>query len=77
MSADSARELEQLATRLWRDVLAAMVEAAVPLCEKDEPAGGDQRIRLGMFCYAAPMNSTPAEGARPTAGAPDDEDSPR
>ncbi len=77
LSADSARELELLATRLWRDVLAAMVEAAVPLCEKDEPAGGDQRIRLGMFCYAAPMNSTPPGGATPAGGVPDDEDSPR
>ena len=35
-------------------VLNAMVRAAVPLSEKDEPAGGDQRIRVGMFCYSEP-----------------------
>jgi hypothetical protein len=35
-------------------VLNAMVRAALPLSEKDEPAGGDQRIRVGMFCYAEP-----------------------
>jgi len=71
LSAESVRELERLATHLWREVLATMVEAAVPLCEKDEPAGGDQRLRLGMFCYSAPM-----EGAAPANGATDQEDSP-
>ncbi len=54
----SAQQLEQLANSLWRDVLASMVQAAVPLCEQDEPAGGDQRIRLGMFCLTAPMDSS-------------------
>ncbi len=72
LSAESARELELLATSLWRGVLEAMVKAATPLCEKDEPAGGNQRIRLGMFCYSAPM-----EGATPTEGVSDQEDSPR
>lgn len=72
LSAESARALELLATRLWHEVLETMVKAAVPLCEQDEPAGGDRRIRLGMFCYSAPM-----EGATPPAGAPDPEDSPR
>ncbi len=59
LSAASAQQLEQLANSLWRDVLAAMVQAAVPLCEQDEPAGGNQRIRLGMFCLTAPMDSRP------------------
>jgi hypothetical protein len=54
----SAQQLEQLANSLWRDVLASMVKAAVPLCEQDESAGGDQRIRLGMFCLTAPMDSS-------------------
>jgi hypothetical protein len=58
LSAASVHQLEQLANSLWRDVLAAMVQAAVPLCEQDEPAGGNQRIRLGMFCLSAPMHST-------------------
>lgn len=55
LSPESVQQLEQLANALWRDVLAAMVQAAVPLCEQDEPAGGNQRIRLGMFCLSAPM----------------------
>lgn len=69
LSAESARELEKLATQLWKGVLDAMVKAAVPLCEKDEPAGGDQRVRLGMFCYSAPM-----AGATPDTGQSDEKD---
>jgi len=71
LSAESARELEKLATQLWQEVLAAMVKAAVPLCEKDEGAGGDHRVRLGMFCYSAPM-----DGAAPAMPTDDEEDSP-
>ena len=59
LSEQSAQELQQLANQLWRDALGVMVKAAVPLCEKDEPAGGNHRIRLGMFCYAAPMTAQP------------------
>lgn len=66
LSAASAQQLEQLANSLWRDVLAAMVQAAVPLCAQDEPAGGDQRIRLGMFCLTAPMQ-TPTPAPDPTS----------
>ena len=67
LSPASVQQLEQLANSLWRDVLAAMVQAAVPLCERDEPAGGNQRIRLGMFCLSAPMepsapNNNPPDG---------------
>ncbi len=54
LSTDSVQQLEQLAGALWMQVLNAMVRAALPLSEKDEPAGGDQRIRVGMFCYAEP-----------------------
>ncbi len=64
LSADSVRQLERLANRIWSDVLAAMVGAAVPMCENDEPAGGDQRLRLGMYCYSTVMDppaNTPIE----------------
>ena len=54
LSTDSVKQLEHLAGALWMQVLNAMVRAALPLSEKDEPAGGDQRIRVGMFCYAEP-----------------------
>ncbi|MCX7278553.1 MAG: DUF6502 family protein [Burkholderiales bacterium] len=59
LSPQSVQQLEQLANSLWRDVMAAMVKAAIPLCEQDEPAGGNQRIRLGMFCLTAPMAPVP------------------
>lgn len=53
LSESSAQALAQLANRLWRHVLTAMVKAAVPLCEHDEPLGGSHRLRLGMFCWSA------------------------
>ncbi len=77
LSAESARALEQLANTLWQDVLAAMVQAAVPLCEKDEPAGGDHRVRLGMFCYSAPMAGAGAAPEAPPPAAADEKESPR
>lgn len=55
LSEASARQLELLANTLWQEVLTRMVQAAVPLCAQDEPAEGNLRIRLGMFCYSAPM----------------------
>lgn len=58
LSRESVRTLEQLANELWHDAMRRMMQAAVPLCEHDEPRGGDQRLRLGMFCYAEPMAVT-------------------
>jgi hypothetical protein len=63
LSAASARELAQLANQLWKDVMACVVKAAVPLCEKDESQGGDQRLRLGMFCYSEPMEPPSQESS--------------
>jgi hypothetical protein len=63
LSAASVRELEQLANQLWKDAMTCMVKAAVPLCEIDEPQGGDQRLRLGMFCYSEPMQSPSQESS--------------
>ena len=61
LSGVSALQLEQLSNTLWRQVLTGVVNAAVPLCEQDEPNGGNQRIRVGMFCYSAPMQQAQAE----------------
>lgn len=55
LSRESVRILEQLANDLWLEAMRRMMQAAVPLCAHDEPRGGDQRLRLGMFCYAEPM----------------------
>ena len=62
LSRESAKQLEMLANSLWRHVLAEMVKAAVPLCEQDEPNGGNQRIRVGVFCFSAPMQGQEAVG---------------
>ncbi len=53
--ADSIVQLEGLARELWMEVLNRVARAAVPLCEKDEPEGGQQRIRIGMYCYSEPI----------------------
>lgn len=58
LSEQSIRTLEQLANELWHETMRRMLEAAVPLCEHDEPLGGNQRLRLGMFCYAEAMEGT-------------------
>lgn len=63
LSRESAKQLEMLANSLWRHVLAEMVKAAVPLCKQDEPNGGNQRIRVGVFCFSAPMQGQEAETA--------------
>lgn len=55
--AESALALEHLAASLWPQIMKTMVKAATPLYEKDEATGGDQRFRLGMFCYSAPLNT--------------------
>jgi hypothetical protein len=67
LSRDSVKQLESLAGALWQQVLNTLVRAAVPLNEKDEPAGGDQRIRVGMYCYAEPIQrrAIPAMKKRP------------
>ena len=65
LSEQSARQLELLATELWHEAMKKMINAAVPLCEQDEPRGGDHRLRLGMFCFAEPMTDLP--GGRPTS----------
>ena len=66
LSGESAKQLEILANSLWRHVLAEMVKAAVPLCKQDEPNGGNRRIRLGMFCFSAPMQGQEAAAAAGT-----------
>lgn len=58
LSRASALVLEKLATDLWHDVMTRMVQTAVPLCDHDEPLGGDHRLRLGMYCYSEPTPPT-------------------
>ena len=72
LTSASVKQLEQLSTTLWQNALATMVKAAVPLCEQDEAKGGDQRLRLGMFCYSTPMEQE-ARTDGVDGGASDDE----
>ncbi|MEY4980622.1 MAG: hypothetical protein RLZZ352_2892 [Pseudomonadota bacterium] len=66
LTPESVQALEQLANQLWAHVLQTVVAAAQPLCEQDEPLGGDQRIRLGLYCYGTAMEPEPAAKAGET-----------
>jgi hypothetical protein len=70
LSADAARELALLANTLWRQNLATMVKAAVPLCERDEPLGHTHRIRLGMYCWSVDEKSESSEKNETDGGTP-------
>jgi hypothetical protein len=68
LSSAAALQLEQLSNALWQQVLARMVEA-MPLGERNGPKGGNHRIRVGMFCYSAPMQQAQPNGGLTAAGA--------
>lgn len=57
LSRASVDILERLATDLWLDAMSKVIKAATPLCEHDEPRGGNQRFRMGMFSYRDTMDS--------------------
>lgn len=57
LSDASVRELHQLANQIWADALRRVVDAAVPLCERDEGEAAPQRFRLGVFSFSAPESS--------------------
>ncbi len=57
LSRESVDALERLSTKLWMDAMARVVRFATPLCERDEPQGGNQRFRMGMFTYRDNMDT--------------------
>ena len=57
LSRESVDALERLSTKLWMDAMARVVRMATPLCERDEPLGGNQRFRMGMFTYRDTMDT--------------------
>jgi hypothetical protein len=54
LSVESAQRLERLASDLWSQVLRQVVDAAVPMCERDAGTPRPRRFRLGMFAFSAP-----------------------
>lgn len=60
LSPESVQALNQLANALWAQVLEQVVEAATPLCARDEGHPDPQRFRLGLFSYTAPDQADPA-----------------
>lgn len=54
LSETSIAELNRLANALWSEVRDRVIEAAVPLCERDRDCPDPRRFRLGMYGYHAP-----------------------
>lgn len=52
LTAESADELERLASRLWSESLQTLLHKATALCNQDENQGGTWRFRIGMYSYS-------------------------
>lgn len=56
LHASSIQVLNQSAYEWWQEALRAITAQAIELSDKDEPNGGDQRLRLGVYMYFQPMS---------------------
>ncbi len=63
LTAQSADQLERLATQLWYSTLQTLLQEATKLCERDEGHAGDWRFRVGMYSFSTPTTTTPAADA--------------
>ncbi|CAN5457682.1 DUF6502 family protein [soil metagenome] len=63
LSEASIEALAGLARSLWADAFDAMVGAATDRFNADQPAGGDRRMRFGIYFYAEPTDSATAQPA--------------
>jgi hypothetical protein len=53
----SATTLSALARQWWLKALQSITAQAIALSEKDEPDGGNQRVRFGVYFYTHPMTT--------------------
>lgn len=53
---ESVKAIHELARQSWTEVLHTVGAKAVECSDRDEPAGGDQRLRLGVYFYAEKAN---------------------
>lgn len=72
LRSESIHELEMLANSLWSHVLSTTVKAAQPLADKDETLGGQNRIRIGMYCFSEPVMTQPTTTTNPADEPPQD-----
>lgn len=64
---DSVDELHKQATQLWAQMLQTLLSQATALSEQDEPLGGKQRMRLGIYFYTKEP-PTEADAVSPSPG---------
>lgn len=64
LSAESLGRLREAIAAQWQQLLGAMVPLLEGLIEADRSAGrtADQRVRIGLFTYAAPMSTATPVG---------------
>lgn len=61
---ESVASISSAARQWWQQALQSITAQAILLSEQDEPAGGDQRLRLGVYFYTqamAPQSPKPSE----------------
>ena len=63
----SVELLLQRARDLWQQDFQSMVDEATRLCASDEPRGGRQRVRYGVYFFTQPMNDSADAGWAPAA----------
>lgn len=67
LSQDALSELKPMIADAWRSLLGTMVPALEALIAADAEAGRaqNQRVRIGLYTYDAPMAALPATGILP------------
>ena len=56
LHAPSVEHLHVLARQWWQKAVRSIGSEAIAHCERDEPIGGDHRLRLGVYFYSAPAS---------------------
>jgi hypothetical protein len=72
MSSESVQQFQPLVREQWRQLLRALAPALQRLIDEDhrQQRVQDQRVRVGLYAYAAAMNTgSSAPGAEPPPGA--------
>jgi len=66
----SAALLHKAAREWWAQALKALGNQAITLSEADEPLGGNQRLRIGIYVYSQPKNRAEPGSALPNPSDP-------
>jgi hypothetical protein len=65
LSEASVARLHEAARQWWGKALQNLAQQAIALSNIDEPQGGNQRLRIGVYVYSQGMNPTPSSLSKP------------